>query len=194
MCTNPTGEENVAVVVAAQRGDRSALDELARQFEPTIRSVARGMLRGREDRDDRVDDVVQEAFLILLRKMHQVSDPRAFAGWVKQVAVTAVLQLSRKRVMAQADEDVVKVQYKDEPTPLEALSAGNLDGQVADALDQMDESLRDLLVQHYIKGVPLEELAVTLGTKEGTIKSRLFRARQKFRDLWESMAGTATAS
>lgn len=191
MTTNPTGEENVGLVLRAQSGERAALEELARQFQPTIRSVARRMLRGRADGEERVDDAVQEAFIIILRKLNQVTDPRAFAGWVRQVAVTAVLQLARKKRMPQAEDELVKVQFKDEPGPLDALCSGNLDSRVQDVLDDMDVSLRTLLVRHYIDGVPLNQLAEVLGVPEGTVKSRLFRAREQFRQLWESAPATA---
>src|SRR5580693_10348529 len=97
MRTSSEDEPDVATVVAAQRGDRSALNELASAYLPLVYNVVGRAMNGHPD----VDDVVQETMLRAVRGIGEVRDPGAFRSWLVAIAVRQVHDSHRGR-MAQA--------------------------------------------------------------------------------------------
>ena len=97
MRTPREAEPGVELVVAAQRGDRSALDELAAAYLPLVYNVVGRAMNGHPD----VDDVVQETMLRAIRGIDQLREPEAFRSWLVAIAIRQVRDSYRDR-LAQA--------------------------------------------------------------------------------------------
>ena len=135
--------------------------------------VAYSVLRQRED----AEDVAQEAFAKAHRSFRQLRDRERFRAWL--VRMTWRMALDRQR----ADRRRMKREYASAPEPSTNPGVG---GERAAALwqaiDALPEKLRMVVVLAGIEGHDMREVSALVGVPEGTVKSRLFEARQRIRE------------
>jgi RNA polymerase sigma-70 factor (ECF subfamily) len=169
--------------------------DLAREFEVRLVEsstlavrVAYGVLRNRED----AEDVAQEAFTKAYRSFHQLRDRERFRAWLVRMTWRMALdrQRSNRRRMAR---DFVSTTAPAVTTQVDAdLQVGLQERERADhlwrAIDALSEKLRIVIVLAGIQGHDIREVAALLELPEGTIKSRLFAARQQLKDALSWMA------
>jgi RNA polymerase sigma-70 factor, ECF subfamily len=164
--TEPTDEELVRRYL---RGDRPAFSLLMERHGRRVYNLAFRMLGRPED----ADDATQETFLICYRKLSGFRGASAFTTWLHRVAVNVCHDALRKRARERPGQEE-EIEPPPVPDPSEA-SADALD--VQRALLAVPEDFRAVLILHDVQGVPYEEIAETLGTPLGTVKSRLHRGR-----------------
>ena len=157
-------------------------DELEREFESRLAEsstlafrVAFSVLRHQQD----AEDVAQEAFVRAHRRFRQLRDRERFRAWL--VRMTWRLALDRKRSDRRrlAREEYVAVD------PTIGTDAGDTHERSAllwNAIDGLSEKLRVVIVLAGIQGHDIREVAALLELPEGTVKSRLFLARQQLKD------------
>jgi RNA polymerase sigma-70 factor (ECF subfamily) len=165
-------------------GSTPVEQELEREFETRIVEssklafrIAYSVLRQRQD----AEDVAQEAFLRAHRSFRQLRDRNAFRAWL--VRMTWRLALDRQR----ADRRRAKweFQHSQQPvldTTLDAVVESERTAKVWEAIDALPEKLRLAIVLVNIEGHNLNEVGQLLGVAEGTIKARLFDARQRLKE------------
>ena len=89
-----TWTEITELVTRAQAGDRAAFGQLAERFQPTVYAVALARLRNPTE----AQELTQEVFLHAMKKLPQLREPQAFAGWLRQITVRmAINRLTRAR-------------------------------------------------------------------------------------------------
>jgi RNA polymerase sigma-70 factor (ECF subfamily) len=128
-------------------------------------------------------DAVQEALIRAWRDLPGLRDPERFDAWLHRLTVNSCLDLARRR-----RRRVMEVELDSIDMPTVTDHAGSLaDREVVDAaMRRLDENGRAIVVLHYFLGMPLTDVAATLGVPIGTVKSRLHRA------LGEMRAGVET--
>jgi RNA polymerase sigma factor (sigma-70 family) len=157
------------LVAQARRGDHDAFTALARGAATTLDRAARLILRDPE----LARDAVQEALIRAWRDLPGLRDPDRFDAWLHRLTVNACLDLARHR-----RRRVIEVELD----PIDGPVVGDVAGALADrdlvdsAMRRLDEAGRAIVVLHYYLGMPLTEVAATLGVPVGTVKSRLHRA------------------
>jgi RNA polymerase sigma-70 factor (ECF subfamily) len=162
------------LVERARRGDHDAFTELARGAVTRLDRVARLILRDPE----LARDAVQEALIRAWHDLPGLRDPERFDAWLHRLTVNACLDMVRRR-----RRRVIEVELD----PLDAPVVGDLAGALADrevvdaAMRRLDERGRAIVVLHYFLGMPLTDVAATLGIPIGTVKSRLHRALGEMR-------------
>ncbi len=162
------------LVERARRGDHDAFTELARGAVTRLDGAARLILRDPE----LARDAVQETLIRAWRDLPRVRDPERFDAWLHRLTVNTCLDLARRR-----RRRVIEVEL----TPIDAPSVADVSATLADrelvegAMRRLDESGRAIVVLHYFLGMPLTEVAATLGIPVGTVKSRLHRALGEMR-------------
>lgn len=152
------------LVGLAKTGDRDALARLFKNFAPLVRkTVGRVIGFGNPD----LDDVCQEVYILVMRKIGQYSGQRRFGGWLKTVARNqAIIWIRKQRetvALGVDPADTLTVDYRD-------LHA---------AVDRLAVDDRDLLRAFYWDRRKIREIAADEGQAEGSIKRRLHWARRR---------------
>lgn len=162
------------IVERARGGDHDAFAELARAAVVRLDEVARLILRDPE----LARDAVQEALIRAWRDLPKLRDPDRFEAWLRRLTVNACLDQVRRR-----RRRLIEVELMPIHTP--ATSDGSdahADRELVDrVLRNLDDRGRAIVVLHYYLGMPLTEVASTLGIPVGTVKSRLHRALGEMR-------------
>jgi RNA polymerase sigma-70 factor (ECF subfamily) len=155
----------------AQRGDAFALDELIDALYPLVRRISR-RIAGKQ-----ADDAAQEALLAIFRDLPKLRAPEAVISWAS--AVTA-------RTAARIDHVDRRQHGQASMADSEALSPGvDFDAlELADVLARLPARDHAVLVLSDLQGLSDRDIAEALGVPVGTVKSRLHRARRRFREEW----------
>jgi RNA polymerase sigma factor (sigma-70 family) len=165
---HPTPERLVTLVRAAQRNDAFAMDELLGLLTPFV-----GRLAGPIALDDG-PDAVQEALIVIFGRLGQLREPAALFGWARAVAVREAVRVARRAARVQP-ADLVDLPARGDP---------QLSVDVRDVLDRLRPEHRAVLVLRDLEGLDEHTISRLLEVPAGTVKSRLFRARQSFRKAW----------
>jgi RNA polymerase sigma-70 factor, ECF subfamily len=157
------------LVERARGGDHDAFAELARAAIVRLDQTARLILRDPE----LARDAVQDGLLRAWRDLRKLRDPDRFDAWIYRLTVNACLDLTRQRRRRVIEVELVPLYAPAMPDG----SAAQADRELVDAvLGELDEQGRAIVVLHYYLGLPLTDVAATLGIPIGTVKSRLHRA------------------
>jgi RNA polymerase sigma-70 factor, ECF subfamily len=168
----PTSEATVdqrGLVERAQRGDHDAFAMLAGAAIARLDAAARLILRDNE----LARDAVQEALVRCWRDLPTLRDVERFDGWLHRLLVNACLDLVRRRRRRAFEVELTQLQV---PSTAD-FSRGVVERDLLDrALRAIEPDWRAIVVLHFYLGMPMPEIAGTLGIPLGTAKSRLHRA------------------
>lgn len=166
-----------ADVRAAAGGDGSAFERLVRAEQGR---VWRYLVHLTGDAA-LAEDIAQEAFIRAHRKLRTLRDPQRFVPWLLSIARNAAYDAGRKQqrrpLELLGDRDVSGLRHNPDP---------HISFEVHDALARLDGDLREAVVIVGVVGYTYREAAVILGVPEGTVKSRVFRARRQLLELLEA--------
>lgn len=174
------------LVRRAKAGDERAYEALFGRHQRRIYAIVYGMLRNDAD----AKDATQEAFVRAYRSLPRLEAAGAFGGWLAQIAVNICRDiLKRPRLVARSldeplgDEDSeYKLEIPDwSESPERASLASELQDVVHRAIGTLSADHRAVITMHHLEGMDVLQIADILGVSEGTIKSRLSRARAELR-------------
>ena len=197
----PPHDTDIDLVHRTVAGDQRAYGLLVLKYQRRIQRLI-----GRMVRDvDLVEDIAQETFLGAYRALHQFRGDAQFYTWLYRIAVNtakkALLELKRDPTMVESfmagDDDDETSWRKNEPiceeTPESLLAAKEIAAVVNRAISELSEDLRRAVTLREIEGLSYEEIAVALDCPPGTVRSRIFRAREsisaKLKPLLERQTG-----
>ncbi len=170
------------LVRLAQEGSDSAFEALVTKYQPKVFSMAMSFIRNREAADDAAQDVFLKAYLAL-PKFHLKSE---FGTWLYRIAVNHIKDVLRKRGRAREIplDDVKELSFAEE-NPLEKAETEKEDavrrGLVHESVASLPEKYRIILTLRDIQGMPYDDIAGVLHLSQGTVDSRLHRARKMLR-------------
>lgn len=169
-----------------QAGDEHALDELVATYQQPGFWVAYHLVRNHEV----ATDLVQEAFLKLLRRPEAYDLRRPFKAWFLRVVHNlAIDHLRRHRQYAV--QEVVEVEGT-EPEP-DRVEQGELQAQVREILAALPEKYRRLILLRDVEGLEPMAMAEMEGIEPGTMRFRIHYARKAFKRLWNERFGREAA-
>jgi RNA polymerase sigma-70 factor (ECF subfamily) len=168
---------------AVQGGDLDALGEL---FERHHRPVFHFLSRTTGDAAA-AEDLVQEVFVRILKYRHTYDGEGQFDTWLYRIARNARADHFRKRVPAPAPVDEAADLPADAPGPIQQLEHQVDLRQLEQALSELPEEPRDLLVLARFHGMPYEQIARTLGIEIGAVKVRVHRAMKQLRSRFHRL-------
>jgi RNA polymerase sigma-70 factor (ECF subfamily) len=182
-----TPQDSDAVLVQRTvAGDQRAYGLLVLKYQRRIQRLV-----GRMVRDvDLVEDICQETFIRAYRALHQFRGDAQFYTWLYRIAVNTakkfLLELKNDPTVSESflanDDDDETSWKKNEPTaddgPESILAAKEIAAVVNAAMDDLPVDLRQAVVLREIEGLSYEEIAAAMGCPVGTVRSRIFRARE----------------
>ena len=191
------GERKVdqALVARVQQGDKKAFDVLVRKYQQKVANVVARYIH------DPVEtlDVTQEAFIKAYRALSNFRGESAFYTWLYRIAINTAKNflVAQGRRPPGADVDVESaeqmdtgVRLKEYATPESHLLKDEIAETVQRAIEDLPEDLRTAIVLRELEGLSYEEIANAMSCPVGTVRSRIFRAREaidkKLRPLLES--------
>ncbi|HEY0202237.1 MAG TPA: RNA polymerase sigma factor RpoE [Burkholderiaceae bacterium] len=185
----PTPTDSDAMLVErAVAGDQRAFELLVVKYQRRIERLI-----GRMVRDSAlVEDIAQETFIRAFRALHQFRGDAQFYTWLYRIAVNtakkALMDLKSNPVITESalhgsgdDENetsTVENELSTDETPETVLAAQEIAAAVNAAMDALPADLRQAVVLREIEGLSYEEIAEAMGCPIGTVRSRIFRARE----------------
>lgn len=176
-----------------QGGDDAAFREIVERYEPLIK----GFLHKRLKDEERVQDLTQDTFLRVHRARQRYDSTRKFSTWIYTIASNLLKNeyrnRSRKRETSFSDlrSDSSSsaasrpIEFKSNNADPERMTyRSELRAAIQDAIEQMDEHHRIPFVMREVEDRTYEEISEAIGVPVGTVKSRLFRARNAFQQLF----------
>jgi len=179
-------EVDLELVGRVQRGDKQAFDILVRKYQyKVIKLVARYVSEPSD-----AGDIAQETFLKAYRAIRKFRGDSAFYTWLYRIAINTAKNylVSQGRRPPQTELDTQSVEQLDEgpgatslrenATPERLLLRDEIEATVFSAIEDLPDDLRTAITLRELEGMSYEEIAVTMGCPVGTVRSRIFRARE----------------
>ena len=165
------------LVRASLDGDRRAFAELLRRYERPVYNVALRMLRS----PDEAQDVAQTTFLKAFENLATYDPSHKFYSWIYRIAINESINAMRRagRESDPLDEHFIS----SGPGPDEIVAAQQTDDGIQAAIGALTPEYRAVIVLKYFVECSYQDIGQILGLEEKTVKSRLFTARQRLKDL-----------
>lgn len=180
----------IETIRMAQRGDAAAFEFIYRLH---CRRVYALCLRIARDPNE-AEDLTQEAFLQLFRKIDTFRGESAFSSWLYRLTANIALMRFRKKKLNSTSLDQLTTNDAEKSAPREEFGATDLRltglfdrVNLQKAIDQLPEGCKALFILHDVKGYQHNEIAKMVGCPIGTSKSQVHRARKRLRKILESL-------
>ena len=176
----PTDHQLVARV---QKGDKRAFDLLVLKYQFRLQAIVSRFIRD----TDEVADVTQEAFIKAYRALPKFRGDSQFYTWLYRIAINTAKNylVSKNRRPANTNIDIGDAEQFadndkliDETSPENSMMSEELAQVIKDSLNQLTEDLRTALTLREFEGMSYEEIAAIMDCPVGTVRSRIFRARE----------------
>ncbi len=192
-------DADALLVDRAKRGEVSAFEMLVVKYQRRIERLVSRMVRDA----DLVQDIAQETFIRAYRALPQFRGDSAFYTWLYRIAVNTAKKalVERKRDPLINESSLVSTDDGEEPsrvenelsdgsTPESLLASKEIAATVNAAIDALSEDLRQAIVLREIEGLSYEEIADVMNCPIGTVRSRIFRAREAIASKLRPLLGT----
>jgi RNA polymerase sigma factor RpoE len=176
---------DLTLVRQSQQEDVEAYDQLIRRYQERIYATIYHMTSNHED----ANDLVQETFIKAYRALKTFKGDSSFYTWVYRIAVNKTInflkqrknrvQLSLNDVDFNAENDPDLVALVSDKTPRRDLNLAELQEKLNEAMQKLSEHHRMVVTLHDIQGLSHEEIGAIMDCNVGTVRSRLFYARQQ---------------
>lgn len=181
----PNATEEHELVKRSRRGDLAAYDELVRRYQERIYATVYHMTANHED----ANDLAQEAFIKAFQALRSFKGGSSFYTWVYRIAVNKTInflkqrrnrsQMSLNDLDLNAEHDPDLVALISDKTPRREVHLAELQEKLNEAMQKLSESHRLVVALHDVQGLSHEEIAKIMDCNIGTVRSRLFYARQQ---------------
>lgn len=178
--SEPTDQQ---LVLRVQKGDKRAFDLLVLKYQYKLQAIV-----GRFIRDtDEVADVTQEAFIKAYKALPRFRGDSQFYTWLYRIAINTAKNylVSKSRRPANTDIDVEDAEQFsnnekliDDASPESSMMTDELAAIIKSALSSLPEDLRTALTLREFEGMSYEDIAAVMNCPVGTVRSRIFRARE----------------
>jgi len=176
-------EIDEALVARVQRGDRHAFDLLVLKYQNRVAALVARYIRDAAE----VADVTQEAFIRAYRAIPSFRGESAFYTWLYRIAINTaknhLVAVERRPPGSDVDANEAEQldiggRLQDATTPEHHLQEEEVARTVRDALEALPEDLRPAITLRELEGLSYEEIAKAMDCPIGTVRSRIFRARE----------------
>ena len=171
-----------ALVERVQQGDKKAFNLLVSRYQNKVA----GLLTRYVSRND-IPDVAQESFIRAYRSIESFRGDSAFYTWLYRIAVNTAKNYLAAQGRRPPSEDILAedaenydagIHLRDVDTPENEMLSGELKKVVFDTINGMPEDLKNAITLRELEGLSYEDIAEVMGCPVGTVRSRIFRARE----------------
>jgi RNA polymerase sigma-70 factor (ECF subfamily) len=174
---------DLELVRRAQRGERGAFDLLVLRYQHKVIKLVARLLRDPSE----AEDVAQEAFVKAYRALGSFRGDSAFYTWLYRIAVNTArntMAARQRRPLAyeadlgESEQSVVESRMRHVDTPEATVLSDEINRTVNHAVEELPEDLRTAIILREVEGLSYEEIAEAMDCPVGTVRSRIFRARE----------------
>lgn len=160
--------EDIELVSKCKEGDRKAFSTLIKRYEKDLYRVAIAMTKNNDDALDCIQEAILQAFKNISSLLHE----EYFKTWLIKILINKCNEMlyKKKRI-------ILFSEYQSE----DSYSYNTEAIEVKDAVNKLEESLKLLVILYYFEDMSIKDIAESLNIPEGTVKSRLARAREKLK-------------
>ena len=177
-------DDDLLIVQRVQAGDKLAFNLLVNKYHRRVGRLLTRMVRNQED----IEDIVQETFIKAYRAIGNFRGDSAFYTWIYRIAINTaknllVTQGKRPSTLKEANDDDNET-FEDNAalsnidTPESLYQTKQIGEAVNEAMSALPEELRSAIVMREFDGLSYEEIAIAMDCPIGTVRSRIFRARE----------------
>ncbi|SKA13729.1 RNA polymerase sigma-70 factor, ECF subfamily [Trichlorobacter thiogenes] len=181
--------DELGLLAACRKGDTAAFEQLVLRYQRGLYNVAFRISSNEAD----AADIVQETFLAAWRKIKEFRGEAKLSTWLTSIAVNQARTRWQQNRQKQGREESLDSSDEtgqgrplqvasDQPSAMEQLERSQLRELLERCIKALDQGFREVLVLRDMREMPYDEVGQALGLREGTVKSRLFRARESVRD------------
>lgn len=188
-------EEKKALVESMLRGSEEAFDELYRSCSGKLYRMAYFITGNRSDSED----ILQETFVKCFLHRASLKQPEQFESWLYQILVRTAWRLERRKKgrselsfesILENEDDWNRTERiredENSRSPLETVLEAETASEIQKALKRLDMKYRTVILLYYYNELSTREIAKITGTLEGTVKSRLYKARKLLKEKLEA--------
>ena len=186
---DPAPVEEMELVKRARKGDLAAYDDLVRRYQERIYATVYHMTSNHED----ANDLAQEAFIKAFQALKSFKGGSSFYTWVYRIAVNKTINFLKQRknrsqmslddLDFNAEHDPDLVALISDKTPRREVALAELQEKLNAAMQKLSEPHRLAVTLHDVQGLSHEEIAKIMECNVGTVRSRLFYARQQLQAI-----------
>lgn len=181
--------DELSLLASCRKGDTAAFEQLVLRYQRSLYNVAFRISSNEAD----AADIVQETFLAAWRKIKEFRGEAKLSTWLTSIAVNQARTRWQQNRQKQGREESLDSSDEagqgrplqvasDQPSAMEQLERTQLRELLERCIKALDQGFREVLVLRDMREMPYDEVGQVLGLREGTVKSRLFRARESVRD------------
>lgn len=183
MTAKAAGDTDKQLVAKVQKGDKQAFDLLVIKYQHRIFAIISRYVKDSAE----VHDVAQEAFIKAYRAIGNFRGDSAFYTWIYRIAINTAKNylVSRGRRPPASDVDMDDAEFyagsdmlRDNASPEQQMMRDQLESVVFKAIQSLPEDLRTAVSLREMEGLSYEEIAEVMSCPVGTVRSRIFRARE----------------
>ncbi len=176
-------DTDLVLVERVQNGDKQAFDLLVRKYQYRIQKLVSRFIRDPAEQED----IVQESFIRAYRAIGKFRGDSAFYTWLYRIAVNAAKNhlVAAGRQPPLQDVDVQEMSYRQGTerltefnTPVQMLENDELVEAIKKAINDLSDELKEAILLREMDGLSYEDIAVVMHCPVGTVRSRIFRARE----------------
>jgi RNA polymerase sigma-70 factor (ECF subfamily) len=187
--THEDSFDESSMVARARKGDLDAYDQLVRRYQERIYATLYHMTSNHED----ANDLTQDAFIKGFRALKSFKGGSSFYTWVYRIAVNRTINFLKQRknrfhmslndLDFNAEHDPDLISLISDQTPRREVSLTELQEKLNEALQKLSDDHRLVVTLHDVQGLSHEEISKIMECNVGTVRSRLFYARQQLQAL-----------
>ena len=189
--------DDAKLAAACRNGDLDAFEQVVLLYQRLLYNVAVRIIGNEAD----AAEIVQDALLSAWKKIGEFRGDSKLSTWLTAITVNQARSRWQKLRQRRQREESLDLSEEDSwhsslqiagamPSPLAMLEKSELNNILERCVNQLDEGFREVLILRDMRELSYDEVGQVLGLRDGTVKSRLFRAREAVRDCIKKRAGT----
>lgn len=181
-------DNELLLIKRSIKGDVDAFEELIKDYKKIAYNIALRVLRNKED----AEDISQEALVKVFKNIDSFNMQSTFKVWLYRIVMNTCLDFKRKKRIVtysidkplENDESEILQDIPDNSNNPDVIIQNKLESQMLnECIEMLDDDFRTVIVLRDLQNLSYKDIASVLSCNEGTVKSRLNRARKKLRDI-----------